>query len=96
MKILALEKDIPGASYSDVEPALHGEALGVWELVLSGTIREIYFREGPTQAVIIMEAEGTRQAEEVLAQLPLVKAGLTEFEVIGLRPYEGFSRLFRN
>lgn len=32
----------------------------------------------------------------MLAELPLVQAGLTEFDVIGLRPYPGFERLFRD
>jgi hypothetical protein len=43
----------------------------------------------------LLEAGSTAQAQAVLARLPLVKAGLTEFDVIGLRPYPGFARLFR-
>ena len=94
MKVLALEKDRPGVSGTEFGPHLRAEAEAVWELCQSGTIREIYFRDGPDQAVIILEVESRRQAEETLAELPLVKAGLTEFEVTGLRPYPGFSRLF--
>ena len=96
MKILALEKNRPGVSNSDFESHFQAEAQAVWTLMHSGVIREIYFREGPSQAVIILEAESTQQAEQALAQLPLVRAGLTEFEVIGLRPYTGFARLFRD
>ena len=94
MKILALEKDVPGASGGDNTPLLQDEARAVWELMQSGIIREIHFRDDRSQAVILLEAESTGQAQEVLAQLPLVKAGLIEFEVIGLRPYPGFARLF--
>jgi hypothetical protein len=94
MKILALEKDRPGISSSDFDPHLQAEARAVWDLQQSGFVREIYFREGPSQAVLILEAGSTDQAQLMLAQLPLVQAGLTEFEVIGLRPYPGFERLF--
>lgn len=94
MKVLALEKDRPGVSGTEFGPHLRAEAEAVCESCQSGTIREIYFRDGPDQAVIILEVESPRQAEETLAELPLVKAGLTEFEVTGLRPYPGFSRLF--
>ena len=35
-------------------------------------------------------------ARQILAQLPLVQAGLIEFEIIPLVPYDGFERLFGN
>lgn len=94
MKILALEKELPGTSSADFGPHLQAEARAVWDLVRAGTIREIHFRDDRSQAVIILEAESTRQAREILVQLPLVTSGLIEFEVIGLRPYPGFARLF--
>jgi hypothetical protein len=84
----------PGASTRGFESHLQDEARAVWELTQSGIVREIYFRESQSAAVIVLEVAGVAQAEEVLARLPLVRAGLTEFEVIGLRPYPGFSRLF--
>jgi hypothetical protein len=31
---------------------------------------------------------------KILAQLPLVQAGLIEFELIELQPYPGYARLF--
>jgi hypothetical protein len=94
MKILALENDVPGASTGDNTPLLQEEARAVWELMQSGAIREIHFREDRSQAVILLEVGSTVEAHEILAELPLVKAGLIEFEVIGLRPYPGFARLF--
>ena len=94
MKILALEEDLSSTANADSDALLLAETRAVWELVQAGTIREIYFREGPTQAVIILEAGSTQQAEEILARLPLVAAGRTRFNVIGLRPSPGFARLF--
>jgi hypothetical protein len=94
VRILALEKDRPGGRRDDIEHLLRAEAREVWQLYLAGTIREIYFRELHTQAVLVMETESAAEAERILSRLPLVEAGLTEFEVIGLRPYPGFARLF--
>ncbi len=96
MKVLALETDVQGVSALEFEPYLEAEAAAVWKLLQSGVCREIYFREGPSQAVLILEVDGTAEAEAALARLPLVAAGLIEFEVIGLRPYPGLGRLFRD
>jgi muconolactone delta-isomerase len=94
MKILALEHDVAGASESNSASLLRAEARRVWELQQSGVLREIYFRDRGSQAVLILETDGVSHAEAILAQLPLVQAGRARFEVIGLRPYTGFSRLF--
>ena len=94
MKILALEKERPGTASDDFAPHLQAEARALWDMLQAGTLRGIHFRDDRAAAVLILEAESTRQAETALAQLPLVKAGLIEFEVIGLRPYPGFARLF--
>ena len=96
MKILALEKERPGASSDDYAPHLQAEARAVWDLLQAGILREIHFRDDRAQAVIILEADSMQQARAALAQLPLVKAGLIEFEVVGLRPYPGLDRLFRD
>jgi len=93
MKVLALEKDRVGADPAASAPHLHAEARAVWELTQRGIIREIYFRETRSAAVIVLEVDSAQHAREALDQLPLVRAGLIEFEVIGLRPYPGFSRL---
>ena len=55
--------------------------------------RDLLPKRSP-QAVILLETETLEDAQRMLAQLPLVRAGLTEFEVIGLRPYPCFARLF--
>jgi hypothetical protein len=95
VKVLALEHDSPGATNADFAPHLDAEARAVWELIQNGTIRETYYREDHTEAVIILEAPTTDAARRSLAQLPLVRQGLIEFEVIGLLPYPGLGRLFK-
>ncbi len=94
MKILALEKETPGLTAADFEPHLDAEAARAWDLYQAGVIRELYFRADASEAVLILECAGVEEAEAVLATLPLIQHGLISFEVIPLRAYPGFSRLF--
>jgi hypothetical protein len=94
MKIIALEREGAGESGNDYDVYLRAEAQMVWDLAHAGIVREIHFREDRPQAVIILEAAGVDEAREILSRLPLVEAGLIEFEIIGLRPYPGYERLF--
>ena len=94
MKILALEREKPGLTAEDFQPHLKAEARRVWELQQADMIREIYFRADKSEAVLMLECESVEAAEEALANLPLVKAGLIDFELIPLKPYPGLERLF--
>jgi len=94
MRILALERGLPGVDAETCAPFLAAEARRVWELVQEGTIREIYFRCDRKDAVLLLECAHARDAQEALSSLPLVRVGLIDFELIPLRAYDGFSRLF--
>jgi hypothetical protein len=94
MKILALEQEVPGAAPDQFKPHLTEEAAKVWDLYQSGFVREIYFDRQRHTAVIILEAYAVSEVETVLAELPLVRAGLISFQLIELVPYSGFERLF--
>ncbi len=59
-----------------------------------GVIRELYFRADREAAVLVLECENVAEAQHHLASLPLVKAGLIAFDVIPLKAYPGFARLF--
>ena len=96
MKILALEHENPDAVSADFEPHLKAEAARVWELQQQGILREIYFHQEQHRAVLILECEDTAEAEEFLASLPLVQAGLIRFELWPLAPYSGLARLFKD
>lgn len=93
MKIIALEKEIPGISNGDFKPLLRDETKKVIELYEKGIIREIYFRSDVNEAVLILECDDVEQAKDYLGTLPLVKHKLIDFDLIPLKPYPGFSRL---
>lgn len=94
MKILAIEKELPGLTGEDFKPLLAQEANKAWELYQAGVIRELYFRQDEPSAILILECKDASEARDVLDTLPLVKAKLITFDIIPLVPYPGFSRLF--
>jgi hypothetical protein len=46
--------------------------------------------------VLVLECADAAAARAALSSLPLVHAGLIEFEIVPLVPYDGFARLFGN
>jgi len=96
VKILALEKEIPGTPATVFRALLKAEAAKAWELYQQGVVRELYFNAEEHTAVLVLECQNMQAARRILAQLPLVQAGLIEFEVIPLLPYDGFEWLFGN
>ena len=94
MKVLALERELPGIPADAFEPHLEAEAAQVWSLYREGIVREVYFRADRSEAVLVLECDGIGEARAVLETLPLVEEGLIAFELIPLRAYPGFERLF--
>jgi len=92
MKILAIEIEVPGADWSGADALLKEEARHVYGLYLSGVVREIYFTEAH-EALIILECADKADAERLLGEFPLVRAGLIRFTLKELHPYDGYSRL---
>ena len=96
MKILAIEKELPGIKDYENNSVFKHEAYSVWELYMQGIIREFYFRGDKNEAVLILECANIREAKRHLGKLPLVQNKLIEFDLIPLIPYPGFERLFGN
>ncbi|MCG3212063.1 MAG: hypothetical protein FOGNACKC_05710 [Anaerolineae bacterium] len=94
MKLLALERERPGATAEDFQRHARAEAARAWELHQAGVIRELYFRADRPEAVLVLECAGPDEARAALGTLPLVQAGLIDFELIPLTAYPGFARLF--
>ncbi len=95
MKILALEKGVPGiAEEAFTDHLLKEEAARVWELHQSGVIRELYFRADRHAVVLVLECGSLSEAKALLGTFPLVRHKLIDFEIVPLIPYPGFSRLF--
>ncbi len=96
MKILAIEHELPNASEAHFQKYAKAEALMAWQLHQAGMIRELYFRADKEEAVLVLECDLVEEARAVLAALPFVKEQLITFELIPLRAYPGFARLFEH
>jgi hypothetical protein len=94
MKILALERELPGINAQQFQHYAQAEAYKVWLLYQAGLIRELYFRADKDMAVLVLECASTDEARVILADLPFVRQGLIAFDLIPLRAYPGFERLF--
>jgi len=94
VKILAIEHELSGASEEVFRQLAKAEASRVWELYQQGVIRETYFRADRSEAVLMLECPDVVSARDILGTLPLVSNKLIEFEIIPLKAYPGFARLF--
>jgi muconolactone delta-isomerase len=94
MKILAIEHELPDAAVEKFQQHARAESLRAWELHQQGIIRELYFRADRNEAILILECDNVGAANQALATLPLVEHGLIIFELIPLKAYPGFARLF--
>jgi muconolactone delta-isomerase len=96
MKILALEREQPDASPDAFKLHAAEEARKTWELHQAGLIRELYFRADQSTAVLVLECNSIDEAQNTLAELPFVREGLIVFDLIPLKAYPGFQRLFKD
>jgi hypothetical protein len=94
VKLLCLDIPQPGATMEKFHPHLLDEARHGWQLYKSGIVRDIYFRQDRPGVAIIAEAESIEAAREALAQFPLAKAGLIDWDVIPLGPFLNWEMLF--
>ena len=94
MKILCLDRPLPGASFEKYQPHLQAEVRHTWEAYKSGVVRDIYFRQDRPGVAIFLECASLDEAKKVVADFPLVKAGLIDFEVIPLGAFANWELLF--
>lgn len=92
MKLLALEREVINIDWERETQSLIDEAKAVYQMMLSNSLREIYFTEYKN-AVLILEFDNKIAAKNLLNKLPLVERKIIEFDLIELQPYSGFSRL---
>ena len=95
MKVLALGRDVVAQDdprFAELRPA---EARRVWDMYQADVLREVYFRAESANGVLLFEVPDVAAARAAVDSLPLVAAGLIDFDLVPLRPYPGFARLFR-
>ncbi|BBU63288.1 hypothetical protein MSC49_32230 [Methylosinus sp. C49] len=94
MKLLCLDVPQPGARLEKYAPHIRDEVRHAWKLYKSGAMRDIYFRQDRPGVSIIAEFASVEEAREALAQFPLAKVGLIDWEIIPLGPFVNWEILF--
>ncbi|MBV8953831.1 MAG: hypothetical protein JO243_24970 [Solirubrobacterales bacterium] len=92
-RVLAIERPRAGIEYEELDPLLAEEARYVWSLWKAGVIRENYARTDRPGAALILEVAGIDEADAILAELPLVRQRLIEFECLAVGAFSGFDAL---
>jgi hypothetical protein len=94
MKILATLTLMPGANAEKLRAELAAELRASWGLYAAGALREAYATEDPKRVVFVIEAKDAAAAQQLLAPLPLVAAGMFDIALVELRPFVNWSVLF--
>jgi hypothetical protein len=84
MKIIAYDRFKPGVTLDTLRPYLRDEVSNVWRLWKAGIVHENYARADEPGVVIVLECPDLDEARRHIADFPLTKAGLIEWEFIAL------------
>ena len=82
MKIIAYDRFKPGVGMETIEPYLRDEVANVWRLWKAGIVRENYARADQSGVVIVFECDDVDEAKRYVADFPLSRAGLLEWDFI--------------
>ncbi len=93
MKILAIAKAKAGKTPEDLGPYRVAEAKHAWELYKQGVFRELYFRTDAPGVVVVAECQDIEAARKITATLPMVEAGLIDFDYMALGAFVAFEDL---
>jgi hypothetical protein len=94
MQILALSRRQPGVTGEQI--AAHGarEAQASWALHKAGVIRSVHMCPERPGSMLVLDCESLDAARLHLQTLPMVQAGLIEFDLSRMLPYTAWESLF--
>jgi hypothetical protein len=84
VKVIAYDRFKPGVTLDALRPYLRDEVSNVWRLWKAGIVRENYARADENGVVIVFECASVDEAKRYIADFPLTKAGLIEWDFIAL------------
>ena len=84
MKIIGYDNFKAGVSLDDLRPYLREEVSNVWRLWKAGIVRENYARTDVGGVVIMFECRDVEEVKRYVADFPLSKAGLIEWQFIAV------------
>ena len=88
MQILAISKIVEGVTPDQIGQHGKNEVQHTLESYLDGKIRNFWFRKDVNGTVFILECADEDEARRIMEELPLVVAGLIDFDLIPLQPLQ--------
>jgi hypothetical protein len=82
MKIIAYDRFKSGVNMETIKPYIQDEVANVWRLWKAGIVRENYARADVNGVVIVFECRDVGEVRRYVADFPLSRAGLLEWEFI--------------
>lgn len=87
MKIIAIDKVQPDATPEKVKENFMKEVNHTVKMYLADVVREMYFRQDRSGTVLVLEAPSVEDARSLIDKMPMVQAGLIDFDLIPLGPF---------
>lgn len=95
MQFLALSRRCEGTTPEKLAALATAEAAAAWQLHAEGVLRSVHICPDRPGSAIVLECASLEDARIALGRLPMVNAGLIEFEVSRMLPYTGWAALFQ-
>ena len=93
MQILAISKKQDGATPEKMRLHLADEVKHTLEAYLDGKVRDFWFKVNGMGVVLMLETANEDEARSIIKELPLVAAGLIDFDLIPLQPLKPLGML---
>ena len=84
------QRDEQNFTSDDFDAVIPAETEQVRNLYGESVIRQIWLRDDVRGACFLLEAKSLKQAETIVGALPIAQRGMSDFQIIPLRPYGGF------
>ncbi len=94
MQILAIDNVLDSTDPEKMKDGLLPELKHTLHLYLEDKIRSFYFRKDRPGVIFILECDSIDEAHNILQELPFVKDGFLDFNLIPIGPLEPIQLLF--
>ena len=87
MTVLAIAHALSGATAEAFQRLRPEEMRAVWQIYRSGQIGQIYYCTDREVAVLLLNCSTIDEARSILADLPMVRGGLIDWDYYPLGPF---------
>ena len=94
MQFLVIAKVGENTPLEKVAPHIKPEAEKVWQYYVAEVVRSVYYIADMSGAVLTIEAKNLENAQAIVAEFPMAREGVLNFEILPLKPYTGLEALF--